>query len=186
VAAVGSGITPLAVEETVRATTPAGVPLMGIVDLRCVEGETEMLTDYKFSAKKWTLGRFVNTLQFHIYVYMTGLPSVSVHNMTLPKTSKGTKRRPAKTSEECPGVRFVSDTLNIFTKEFTDLNIDHTLDIVESSVRLITSGCFMPCDPGAWCCTPDWCGYWGLCRGKPTANLRDKLPKHKEDADVTI
>ena len=29
--------------------------------------------------------------------------------------------------------------------------------------QIIRAGLFPPCDPGQWCCSPKWCGYWGHC-----------------------
>jgi hypothetical protein len=28
----------------------------------------------------------------------------------------------------------------------------------------INTGLFPPCDPGAWICSPQWCGYFGTCK----------------------
>jgi len=32
--------------------------------------------------------------------------------------------------------------------------------------KSISLGSFPPCDPSSWICSPKWCGYWYLCRGK--------------------
>jgi hypothetical protein len=29
--------------------------------------------------------------------------------------------------------------------------------------QTIQAGIFAPCDPGQWCCSPKWCGWWNRC-----------------------
>jgi hypothetical protein len=34
---------------------------------------------------------------------------------------------------------------------------------IAAASKAIESGIFMPCAPDHWCCSPKWCGYYGMC-----------------------
>jgi hypothetical protein len=47
------------------------------------------------------------------------------------------------------------------TRTEQDFNRLHArLDVAGQMIR---AGLFPPCDPGQWCCSPKWCGYWPHC-----------------------
>jgi len=47
------------------------------------------------------------------------------------------------------------------TRDEEDVTI--LLRRVQAAVQLIEKGVWFPCDPGDWCCSPRWCGYWDRC-----------------------
>jgi len=49
------------------------------------------------------------------------------------------------------------------TTERTEGDLDLLLRRVESAIRLIEHGSFMPCDPENWWCSAKWCGYYDQC-----------------------
>lgn len=179
---IAHNINPIAVEEEVRYTSACGVELLAYLDLRrelppsdealkLLEEtgvvDNEGLCDYKITSKKWSLGDLRNSLQFNLYSMITGIGHIEIHNMI--KGSKGVKRLPQKPSVD--GIVDIASNLRVLQHRFDGLQIDYFENLIESAARLITSGVFVPCDPTAWCCTPDWCGYWNLCRGKPQPRL---------------
>jgi len=46
----------------------------------------------------------------------------------------------------------------------TDEHIVKLLRIINTVVRSISAGVFVPAPPMAWWCSPEWCGYWRVCR----------------------
>lgn len=39
-------------------------------------------------------------------------------------------------------------------------------EIVTGVGKAISAGVFPPCDPTSWACTPKWCGFYYMCRGR--------------------
>jgi putative RecB family exonuclease len=70
------------------------------------------------------------------------------HLVTLKKSAKAITQETTRTEED-------------FSRLHARLDI---------AAETINSGLFAPCDPGQWCCSPKWCGYWNHCefgaRGK--------------------
>ena len=163
---VGRHIKPLAVEQEIRFETGDGVPLLAYVDLRhemvdAATGEKiEEIADYKVTSKRWDPGRLRNSLQFNLYSLMTGIGDIEIHNLL--KESGRAMKRPSTD----PSVTDYATNLRVLRHHFDGSQVRHFEQLVESAARLVTSGVFMPCDPASWACTPEWCGYWGLCRGR--------------------
>lgn len=179
---IAQNIKPIAVEEEVRYKSACGVDILAYLDLRrelpfsdeaskalkeTGVVDNEGICDYKITSKKWNLGDLRNSLQFNLYSMITGIGNIEIHNMI--KGSKVSKKLPAKPAAD--GVLDITSNLRVLQYTFNGSQVDYFEGLIESAARLITSGIFMPCDPTAWCCTPDWCGYWNLCRGKPQPRL---------------
>lgn len=167
VARVGRNISPTAVEQEVRFTTEDGVPLLGYIDLLHVlpggeecDNPSVGIGDYKVTSKKWAISELRNSLQFNLYAMMTGIGDVEIHNM-MKTPPKSLARKP----KDEDGVIDHSASLRVLRHHFDGSQAGHFTRLVEAAARLITSGVFMPCSPTSWCCTPQWCGYWKLCRG---------------------
>ena len=159
---IASGVTPIACEEQFKVAMPCGVDILGFVDLkhRLSDGGTGII-DYKITNKAWSIGTLRNSIQFMLYSMLTGLHDVQVHNITK------TKYKPfADESPEVDGVRKVASNMQVLHHNFDASILRHLDTLVESVATSISSGIFIPCDPSSWCCTPEWCGYWNLCRGR--------------------
>ena len=163
---IGRHIKPLAVEQEIRFETGDGVPLLAYVDLRHekLDAETgqayEGIADYKVTSKRWDAGRLRNSLQFNLYSLMTGIGDIEIHNLL--KESGRAMKRPSTD----PSITDYATNLRVLRHRFDGSQTSHFEELVESAARLVTSGVFMPCDPTSWACTPEWCGEWGLCRGR--------------------
>jgi len=74
------------------------------------------------------------------------------------------------------------------------------LERIERATKVIASGIFKPANPGDWCCSARWCGYWERCEFGARdavsvglidpAHLKSRIIPHphadtQEDADVT-
>lgn len=159
---IAKDIVPLAVEEEVHWTTPGGVPMLAYVDLRRLKDDDEVgICDYKITTKKWTKSKLENSLQFNLYSMMTEIGDIEIHNMI-----KGTHRAKFAVKEAEEGVKDYGAGMRVLHHVFDGGQNKHMIDLIESAARLITSGVFMPCALDSWCCSPEWCGYWNLCRGK--------------------
>ena len=165
---VAPSIVPLAVEEEHVFVSHCGVPILSYVDLRCQYPDgSEGIVDYKVTSKRWTLDKLENSLQFNLYAMVTGIGDIEIHNLI--KGAPG-KRSSAKPVDD---VIDLAPNLRILHHNFDGSLHDYLEDLIESCARLITSGIFMPCAMDAWCCNPDWCGYWHLCRGKAQSKTLD-------------
>ena len=167
VESVAGTIVPLAVEEQHVWTARCGVPMLAYIDLRHqLPDGGEGIIDYKVTSRKWTPDKLTNSLQFSLYSMMTGIGDVEVHNLV-----KASAKR--TTAKPIDGVTDIAPNLRILRHAFDGSGNDHLEDIIESSARLITAGIFPPCSPDAWNCSPDFCGYWHLCRGKAETKMFD-------------
>lgn len=174
---VAQHIKPLGTEEEVRVTLTCGVDILAYLDLRheiqytdeqvktaAENGEVLEkvgLCDYKITGKKWTPDRLKNSLQFNLYTYITDIHDVQIHNLVKVPYKPVASRRQVE-----PGVQDYASNLRVLNHTFNGEDNAHIESLVESAARLITSGIFMPAPMDSWCCTPDWCGYWSLCRGR--------------------
>lgn len=108
--------------------------------------------------KKWTLPKLRDSLQFNIYSLLTGISDINIFNIT--KTEPGKSFRKSSTF----GIKDLASNLRVLHYDFHGENLKHFLNLIESSAKLISSGIFIPCDPESWCCNPEWCGYYDICR----------------------
>ena len=157
---VGKDVIPIATEDGFIIKMRCGVPIMGFIDLKLRHGDDIVIGDYKLTAKKWTGSDLVNSLQFNLYAHLTGIPHVQVHNIT--RTAPKSKPRTMPPEEGV--VDF--GRVRIIEHRFSSTDWPFWEDLVESAAERITSGVFAPGDPSAWHCTPEYCGYWQMCRGK--------------------
>ena len=166
---VAASITPLAVEEQHVHTARCGVPLLAYIDLRRQYSDgSEGIIDYKITTRKWTPDKLKNSLQFSLYAMMTGIGDIEVHNLL--RAAPANRVASAKKSDDMIDI---APDLRILRYFFDGGINDHLDNLIESAARLITSGVFMPCALDAWNCTPEWCGYWHLCRGKAQSKTLD-------------
>ncbi len=158
---VAGTIMPLAVEEQHVWTARCGVPMLAYIDLRHrLPDGSQGIADYKITGKRWTPDKLTNSLQFNLYSMMTGIGDISVHNLVKTASAKRSVTKPQDSvTDIAPNIRILRHTFDGSANQ-------HLEDIIETSASLITAGIFPPCAPDAWNCTPEWCGYWSICRGK--------------------
>jgi hypothetical protein len=144
----------------------AGVPMLGYIDLidtnasiafsdeelalMKASGQTvpedlrSAVVDFKFKGKSMAQAEVDGSLQMTLYSLATGIYAIRFEQLLKTKVPK-VKRATA--------VRTKADHLWLQR-------------IVRDVAQAITKGVFPPCDPTAWVCSPKWCGYWRMCRGK--------------------
>lgn len=128
------------------------VPFTGFRDLVLV-GETGDLTvvDYKTSSRKWPSNRVDKEIQPLAYA----LPEYLLAGV-VPPFRFDVVVRPSRDGE----VRTQS-----FPVQPDQAAVEWWLDTVRRAYRLVQAGVFMP-NPTGWWCSPKWCGYYDLCRGR--------------------
>lgn len=119
----------------------AGVPILGYVDLI----EHNHVFDYKFVNRHKTGMDAENSLQLMAYRTVTRTKNASFVSVT--------KKKPTVRQASMPG------SVTLKQCDWWVANI------VSNVARSISAGNFSPCDPGSWCCSPRWCGYYHRCRG---------------------
>ena len=126
------------------------VTVRGIIDL--VDHEKDhpgdpgkiVIADLKTSASKWSQNDVDKDTQLSLYTAVKGQINARIDNLVSTKT-------PAY--HRLPTVRGPSDHRNL-TEDY------------EQTVDLIKTGVFPMTAMDSWKCTPKWCPYWGLCRGR--------------------
>jgi hypothetical protein len=146
--------------------TVGGVPMLGFIDLidenasiaaspeelllLQAEGRTlpadlrTAIADFKFRGKAATQAEVDGSLQLTLYSLATGVYAVRFDQLIKTKVPK-IKRATAVRSRQ-----------------------DHLwlTQVVREVAEAVSKGVFPPCDPTGWVCSPKWCGYWHMCRGK--------------------
>lgn len=131
-------ITPAKVEDR-DTVIVKNVEFMRVKDLVTTDGLT---IDHKLSKKAYNEANKGSDLQSLAYLY--------------PNGGKFFYHVAVKT--KVPKIQVVD-----FSR--TQDEVDWWADMVESIARAIMSGRFPP-NPTGWYCSPSWCGYYGICRGK--------------------
>jgi len=151
-------IRPKTVEEAF-AVNIGNVPVIGFIDLVdeillerdkdiLVPGEgplvTEIVSDLKFTGRKWAPKKLRKDTQLTLYAHVKGLPRVRVDFLLNQKTGpKYTQERSTRTPQDA----------KLLIEDF------------EETADLIKRGIFPRCHPTDWCCDSKFCGYYERCRG---------------------
>lgn len=172
---VAPGIVPRGVEVEFRYETACGVELLAYVDLirepkdseRAVDITQNVVCDYKFTNKKWSIGQLRDNLQFMVYSAVTGIRNMEIQNVV--KTTKAHKARKAPEDADLLAKHDPTSHIRMLRHQFP-AGVDVFVDsLVERVASAISTGVFAPCDPESWRCSPKWCGYWDKCRGEDLA-----------------
>lgn len=136
---------PVAVEHRTRIVFPnATHDLLAITDLR---DDQRRVVDLKTAARKMPPASADTSTQLTIYAAAhqidTGEPASEVRLDVLTKTKTPARQVISSTRGE-PDFRALVHRVNV------------TLDA-------INAGSFPPASPGAWICSPKWCGYFFSC-----------------------
>lgn len=135
------------------------VPMRGVIDLiDSIEGEysleddpdkppprIEAVADLKTSRARWAPQKLEHDVQMTIYAFVEKTENVRVD--LLLEQKNGAKYCPMRTQRSRNDKRILVEDL-------------------EQTVDLIKKGIFPRCDPTSWACTPKFCGYYNLCRGR--------------------
>jgi hypothetical protein len=141
---LASNIQPLLVEEKMTCDAGLGLPLQGTIDVLTTD---QWLPDLKTADKSKGPKDADYSLQLTFYAglvaHRTGTwprkvsLEVLVNNKEPKLQSLATSRGPEDWS-----------------------NLLHRVHLM---VAQIETGLFPPCDPSAWICSPNWCGYFWTC-----------------------
>jgi hypothetical protein len=138
-------IQPILAEEYLTVDAGIELPLAGTID---VLTEDNWMPDLKTADKSKSSGEADNSLQLSFY---SGL--VANH----------TGKWPEKVSLEI----LVNNKEPKLQSLETSRGPEHWKNLllrVQMMIAQINTGLFPPCDPGAWICTPKWCGYFDSCK----------------------
>lgn len=137
---------PVLVEEVVRIALPNSPrDLLGIIDLA---DDQNRVTDFKTASKKKSQSDADDSVQLSVYAAAfharMGMPPQLVQLDAIVKTKRTTVRQVVSS-----------------TRDVHDLSaLAHRINAVTSAIQ---AGSFPPATPGAWWCTPKFCGYWSTC-----------------------
>ena len=157
---VAPTIMPVAVEEEVVIAMPESThDLKGIMDIRTAESVEDFKTGKKMKGHK----HWVSDSQMALYSLMhrarAGFdPTIRVHELLDQK----------KARTETVELTYGEDDYKPLVRR------------INATLKGINAGFFPPTTPGAWWCSPDWCGYWQTC---PYVNSerRDAAKKMKDE-----
>ena len=144
---------PTAVEKKIRIELPDSPrDILGILDLTATvikePGLGEGIGDYKTGKKTKPQRDFDVSPQLSLYdlAYraLTGKVPGFIRVEQLIQLKAGTKR-----------------VMNATTRTIADFRA--TVARVNAMIGGLEKGAFMPASPGAWNCSPKWCGYWTSC-----------------------
>jgi hypothetical protein len=138
-------IQPVIAEDRLSVDVGLGIPIMGTLD---VVDEEEWLPDLKTADKSKPKNEAENSLQLTLYAGLYAQKyrkwpkrlslEILVNNVTPKLQTLDTTRGPEHWA-----------------------NLVARLQIMLAQVK---TGLFPPCDPGAWICSPQWCGYFWSCK----------------------
>lgn len=104
----------------------------------------EVVSDLKVVKAKWSAQKVRHAPQLTIYALVENQRNIRVDLLLDQKT----------------GIRYAPQRAE---RTATDKRI--VIEDVEEAAYNIKEGTFPRCDPTAWVCTPNWCGYYERCRG---------------------
>lgn len=147
---VGPKYQPIEVEKKFRIELPGPRDILGFLDLIIPNGFQDLKTGAKKKAQKDIDADVQFTTYAAAYQGLYGKPpeEIVIDNIVdriTPKTGKVTTEHHEFRTARGP-------------KDFEAL-----ANRVNTIVKGIESGSFMPATPGAWWCSPKSCGYWRTC-----------------------
>jgi len=148
--------------------TVGGVPMLGYIDLIDANSDIAMsheelerirsvmgpkwvaadlrtsIADFKFTGKTMAQAVVDGSLQLTMYSLATGIAAVRFDQLIKTKVPKIKRAVSVRTSRDHAWLKH----------------------LVREVAEAVSKGVFPPCDPTEWVCSPKWCGYWAMCRGK--------------------
>ena len=138
-------IQPILVEEKMTMDANLDLPIQGTIDVLTTDN---WLPDLKTADKSKGAGEADNSLQLTFYAglvaHYTGKwpEKISLEILVNHKEPK---------LQSLPTKRGPEDWGNLMLR-------------IQLMLAQIRAGLFPPCDPGAWVCSPNWCGYFWTCK----------------------
>ena len=149
-ATIAPGIQPDAVEETFVIETNGGYSLAGTLDLVSKEG---VIHDAKTSKARYEDTAVEGSIQPAMYDFayeaLRGKKARAFQYDVLIKPTKTLGVR----------VQAVRGKVSKHDRNW----LFETINSVNSAVK---AGAFPPAAEDSWVCSPKWCGYWSMCKGK--------------------
>jgi len=136
------------VERKVTLSVPGvPVPIIGYIDLIDHRGVPH---DLKTSGRSWTADKAQSELQPLFYLAALNQAGIRVPNL------------------EFTHVVFVktkTPQVQVLRHRHTMPELVWLMTLIGKAWKAIESEAYFP-NPGSWKCSPQWCEYWRLCRGK--------------------
>ena len=138
-------IQPILVEEKLTMDANLDLPIQGTIDVLTTDN---WLPDLKTADKSKGAGEADNSLQLTFYAGLVAQHTgkwperISLEILVNHKEPK---------LQSLPTKRGPEDWGNLMLR-------------IQLMLAQIQAGLFPPCDPGAWVCSPNWCGYFWTCK----------------------
>lgn len=137
-------VEPTAIEQSFTLPLPSGDELTGFIDVNTAE----KIRDTKTTGKSPDAEAAAKSLQLTGYIWADW-------------EIGGRKQIKGGTLDHLVSLKKPKAITQETTRTTGDFDALHTrLDYAGKTIR---AGLFAPCDPGQWCCSPKWCGYWSAC-----------------------
>jgi hypothetical protein len=147
---IAPDLIPDKVEEHFIIETDAGYNLAGKLDLITADG---VIHDLKTSKAKYADNAVTGALQPAMYDF--------AYEALRGEKAKGFQydvlMKPTKTI----GARYQQ-----VRGEVTEQDRNWLFETVDTVHRAIGAGVFLPAQEDSWVCSPKWCSYWSMCKGK--------------------
>lgn len=146
---VAPQIQPILVEEIIYLDAGLSLPLRGIVDVVTEkEGGKIHLPDLKTTAKAYSQGTADSALQLTFY---GGLVAERLGQWP-----------------DSYSLEIMIDNSKSYHQSLTTSRTKADWEIlmmrIENMLEHLKAGLFHPCDPGHWCHSPKWCGFFWSCK----------------------
>ncbi len=139
---------PLFCEERVLLEIPrSSHDFLGIID--CIDDKQRVI-DWKTTAQRKSQSEADYSLQLTAYALLynkltgKGYPEELRLEYLVDSKKRGPQRQMLRTYR-------------------SDSSVEALAARIEVAEKLKQAGVFAPVEPGHWCCSPKWCGYWSTC-----------------------
>lgn len=138
----------LMIERKIELRIPGvGVPVIGYIDVIAADG---VPGDFKTSSRAWTTDKALNEMQPVFYLAALNQLGIHMHNWRFRHYVFVKTKTP-----QFQMIEHVHGPAEIFW----------LFGMIQRVWDAIEKGCFPP-NPTGWKCSPQYCDYWSICRGK--------------------
>ena len=149
------GLTPLVtgdhihIEDKITLNVPSvPIPVVGYIDIITADG---VPGDFKTSSRRWSNSRADDEQQAAFYL-------AALNQAGTPLQAANPFRYYVFTKTKKPTAQTIETTR-------TPGELLWLLDMIRSVWEAIDAGAF-PMNPSTWKCSPKWCEYWDICKGR--------------------
>src|SRR3972149_8044082 len=128
------------------------IPIIGYIDMIEADG---IPCDFKTSSKSWSQERAYNELQPVFYLAALNQMGYQLEGMAYNWYFR-----------HYVFVRNKTPRVEIWETERTPTQMLWLFELIRECWQAIQSGIFAPTGVGSFECSPKYCEYWGICRGK--------------------